>query len=137
MKDCIFCKIVVGKVPCHKVYEDKDFLGFLDAKPQSSGHSLVIPKKHYRWVDDVPNFGKYFEAAKKVSLAIKEALQPKLVCYLVFGMDVFHAHIQVIPRFLNDGHTGVVDASNVKNIPEEEMRKIAEKIRERAKNIKK
>jgi len=50
MANCLFCQIIKGEVPCYKVYEDKDFLGFLDIYPVSNGHCLLIPKTHYRWV---------------------------------------------------------------------------------------
>ncbi|MBX4206570.1 HIT domain-containing protein [Candidatus Parcubacteria bacterium] len=63
MKDpnCIFCKIASGEIPAHKVYEDGDFVAFLDINPRASGHVQVIPKEHHRWVWDVPNVGAYFE----------------------------------------------------------------------------
>jgi len=75
MRDCIFCQIVAAKIPCHKVYEDKDFLGFLDIKPLNPGNSLLIPKKHYRWVYDVSNFGEYWEVARKIALATQEVVK--------------------------------------------------------------
>ncbi len=96
-KDCIFCKIAAGEVPCHKVYEDADFLAFLDINPLSPGHSLVIPKKHYRWVWDAPNAGAYFEAAKKVALAQKKAFGTDFVLAKIIGEEVPHAHIWVYP----------------------------------------
>jgi len=71
MDDCIFCKIVKGEIPAFKVYEDNDFLAFLDINPISVGHTLLIPKKHYRWVYDVPNFGEYWQVAQKIALSIK------------------------------------------------------------------
>ncbi|MCX6705850.1 MAG: HIT domain-containing protein, partial [Candidatus Woesebacteria bacterium] len=74
MDNCIFCKIVKGEIPCYKVYEDNNFLAFLDIKPLTRGNSLLISKKHYRWVYDVPDFGSYWEAAKKVALATIKAL---------------------------------------------------------------
>jgi len=49
MNDDIFCKIVRGEIPAYKVYEDKDFLGFMDIKPVNPGQTLLITKKHYRW----------------------------------------------------------------------------------------
>ena len=55
--DCVFCRIVRGELPCYKVYEDNDFLSFLDIRPLSRGNCLVIPKKHVKWVYDVENFG--------------------------------------------------------------------------------
>lgn len=96
--DCIFCKIVAGELPCYKVYEDSQFLGFLDINPSSFGHSLLIPKKHYRWVYDVPNFGEFFEVAKKVALTLKSTLNVDYVSFLTLGELVQHAHIHIIPQ---------------------------------------
>ena len=97
MEDCIFCKIIAGQIPCHKVYEDKDFLAFLDINPRSPGHALVIPKRHYRWVWDVPNAGEYFEVAKKIALAQKKAFGAEKIVSKIVGEDVPHAHIWVYP----------------------------------------
>lgn len=128
MSDCIFCKIAEGKIPCDKVYEDKDFLAFLDIRPLNPGHTLVIPKKHYRWIWDIPNFGDYFEFSKKIEKAMEKALKTEWVVIGVAGNEVLHAHVHVIPRFPNDGHPGFVDAENYKEISKEEMAKIAKKI---------
>ena len=54
MNDCVFCQIAAGKIPCFKIYEEEGFLAFLDINPWVEGHTLVIPKKHYRWVWDMP-----------------------------------------------------------------------------------
>ena len=92
MNECVFCRIVSGELPCYRVYEDKDFLGFLDIKPLSPGNSLIIPKKHYRWVYDVPNFGEYWEVAKIVSLATKRVIKGcDSIGYLTLGYEVPHA----------------------------------------------
>ena len=53
MENCIFCKIVKGEIPADKIYEDKDFLAFLDIRPVSHGHILIIPKEHIIWMQDV------------------------------------------------------------------------------------
>ena len=55
MTDCIFCKIVNNELPSYKIYEDENFLSFLDIFPKNEGHVLVIPKKHYRISLDVPD----------------------------------------------------------------------------------
>ncbi|MBI2096230.1 MAG: HIT domain-containing protein [Candidatus Taylorbacteria bacterium] len=96
-RDCIFCKIVAGESSTHKVYEDKDFLAFLDIRPLSPGHTLVIPKEHYRWVWDVPKVGKYFEAVRKLALALKKAFGTDFVLAKVVGDEIEHAHIWVFP----------------------------------------
>lgn len=95
--NCIFCKIVAGEIPAHKVYEDDDFLAFLDVRPISPGHTLIIPKEHYRWVWDVPNAGEYFEVAKKIAIAQKKAFDTDFVLSKIIGEEVPHAHIWVYP----------------------------------------
>lgn len=103
MEDCIFCKIVAGEIPSHKVYEDEDFIAFLDIHPQSPGHAQVIPKKHYRWVWDVPNAGAYFEVAKKVALAQRKAFNTDWILSKIVGDEVPHAHIWVFPSNTAEG----------------------------------
>jgi len=103
MKDCVFCKIVKREIPAHIVYEDADFLAFLDIRPQSPGHTLVIPKTHYRWVWDVPNVGEYFEAVKKIAMAQKKAFGTDFILSKVVGEDVPHAHVWVFPSDLAKG----------------------------------
>lgn len=97
MDTCIFCKIVAGEIPSYKLYEDDLFLGFLDIYPISKGHTLLIPKKHYRWTYDVPEFGKYWEAVLTVTKKIQIGLSPQWVQYATHG-EIPHAHIHIIPR---------------------------------------
>ena len=98
MDTCIFCKIIKKEIPAQIVYEDENFLAFLDINPQSPGHTQVIPKQHYRWVWDVPNAGEYFEAAKKVALAQRKAFDTDFVLSRIVGDEVPHAHIWVFPN---------------------------------------
>lgn len=130
MSDCIFCQIVAGEVPARRVYEDESFLAFLDVRPLTSGNTLVIPKKHYRWVDDVPNFGEYFEVAKKIGLKAKEKLGAEWVSYITLGMEVAHAHIRVIPRYANDLHQTLVDIEKFEKLDNQQLDQIADKLRE-------
>ncbi len=130
MESCVFCKIVKGEIPSYKVYEDADFLGFLDINPLNPGNALLIPKTHYRWVYDVPAFGAYFEAARKTGLAAQEAVGSHSVNFLTLGYEVPHAHIRIVPRFADDGHTDGIRLSAVKKIAPEEMKRIAKRIRE-------
>ena len=95
--DCIFCKIIRGEIPATKVYEDDNFLAFLDIRPLSPGHTIIIPKRHYRWVWDIPNAGAYFEATQKIALALKKAFGTDLVQSKIIGQEVPHAHIWVYP----------------------------------------
>ena len=98
MENCIFCKIVSGEIPSYKVYEDENFLAFLDINPQSPGHTQIIPKKHFRYVWDTPNAGEYFEIAKKVALAQRKAFDTEWILSKIVGDEVPHAHIWVFPE---------------------------------------
>ncbi len=126
-ENCVFCKIVRGEIPCYKVYEDEDFLAFLDVKPLTKGNALVIPKKHYRWVDDVPDFGEYFEVARKVGQATKKAFGAEFISYITIGLEVSHAHIRVVPRYKDDKHGGLVTLEVTEDFSDEEMKDIAKK----------
>lgn len=102
MDDCIFCKIANNQVPCHKILEDDNFMAFLDNRPFIEGHTLVVPKAHYRWVYDVPNFKEYWDFANQVTVMIKKALNPEFITFLTMGNEVPHAHIHIIPRYSHD-----------------------------------
>lgn len=96
-QNCIFCKIAQGEAPAYKVYEDDEFVAFLDIFPVTRGHVQVIPKEHYRWVWDVPNMGNYFELVRKVASAMKKGFGIEYVQLYVAGDEVAHAHVWVIP----------------------------------------
>ncbi len=130
MEACIFCKIVKGEIPCHRVYEDEQFLGFLDIRPTNRGHTLVIPKKHYRWVWDVQE--EYGLVTNTVASSLKKAFHTDYVVSFIMGDEVPHAHIHLVPRFPNDGHGALIDLKNIKEISAAEMKGIAEKIRQTA-----
>ena len=98
MDTCIFCKIAQGKAPSYRVYEDEYFVGFLDIFPISKGHTVLVPKKHYRWTYDVENFGAYWEAAKKTAVQIQKALNAPWLQFATHG-QIPHAHIHIIPRY--------------------------------------
>ena len=75
MEDCLFCKIIAGKIPSEKVYEDDTVFAFLDIFPASEGHTLVAPKKHFsRFTDmDAESVASLFEAARKITAAVEKA----------------------------------------------------------------
>lgn len=109
MKDCIFCKIIKKEIPCYKIWEDDDFLAFLDINPVNLGHTLIIPKKHYENIFDLPInlLEKCGPVIQKVSKAV---LGGTKASGLNIGMNngetagqlVFHTHFHLIPRFEND-----------------------------------
>ncbi|MCR4279407.1 MAG: HIT domain-containing protein [Candidatus Zambryskibacteria bacterium] len=115
--DCIFCKIVAGEIPSRKLYEDDDFLAFIDISPRSPGHSLVIPKEHYRWVWDLPlgqvpgNIGDYFRVAQKIALAQQKAFNTEEIWARVTGEEVQHAHIWILPAPHTEGDKSDLDGN--------------------------
>ena len=114
-KNCIFCKIVAGEVAAHVVYDDQDFLAFLDIRPATPGHALVIPKTHHRWVWDVPNIGAYFEAVKKIALAQKKAFGTDVVTSKIIGEEVPHAHVWLVPDAKGDKKDFDGNAEKIRN----------------------
>ena len=109
MAGCIFCKLVKKEIPAEIVYEDENFLAFLDIKPMGPGHTQVIPKKHYRWVWDLPtqtdvpgNIGEYFNVVQKIALAQKKAFNADIVRSQIYGEEIPHAHIWVWPEIAGD-----------------------------------
>jgi histidine triad (HIT) family protein len=98
MENCIFCKIIKGELPSHKVDENENFYALLDINPVSVGHTLIIPKTHYRWVWDVPNIGEYFEFARKIARAQQKAFNEEAIWIGVKGEEVPHSHVSVLPQ---------------------------------------
>lgn len=110
MPDCIFCKIVRGELPSHKVYEDEKTLAFLDIHPVNAGHTLVIPKDHSTNIFDISaeDWVATAQAARRVALAIEKGLGADGVNIAMnnrehAGQVVPHPHIHVIPRYKGDG----------------------------------
>lgn len=101
MNNCIFCKIVKGEIPSNKVFENKNFLVFLDIKPVSSGHLLIIPKKHVVWMQEADDktIGDIFKLTKKMMIALKKGLKCDYIQVAVVGNEVPHFHIHLMPRF--------------------------------------
>lgn len=101
MNNCIFCKIVKGEIPTNKIYEDKNFLVFLDIKPVSDGHLLIIPKKHVIWMQEAEDktISDIFKLTKKMMLALKKGLKCDYVQMSVVGNEIPHFHVHLIPRY--------------------------------------
>ncbi|MCX7881427.1 MAG: HIT domain-containing protein [Patescibacteria group bacterium] len=125
MAGCIFCKIIKGELPCYKVYENDEFLAFLDIYPRVLGHTLVIPKTHYRWVYEVKNFEKYWGVVYKITQAMKKVLKPYFITYVTHGLEVPHAHIHIMPRDEKE----TVFVPEIKNFSKEIMEKTAKKLK--------
>lgn len=129
MKDCLFCKIVTGEIPSTVIHENANYLAFLDINPLNPGHALAIPKKHYRWVWDDETIGEYMMFCKSIANAQRSAFDTDQVVSLIFGEEVPHAHIWLVPRLPNDGHGDSIKLDNHKRYTDDEMRGFADKIR--------
>ncbi|MBI5126246.1 MAG: HIT domain-containing protein [Candidatus Taylorbacteria bacterium] len=95
--NCIFCKIITKEIPAQIVYEDTDFIAFLDIRPISAGHTLIIPKHHHRWVWDVPNIDTYFIVVQKIAKALQKAFATESIHSKVVGEEIEHAHVWLYP----------------------------------------
>jgi len=107
--DCIFCKIINGEIPCHKLAENERAIAFLDIMPLTKGHFLIIPKEHYEFAEDAPPelMASLMELATRLAAAAKKALNFDGVNFLVnsgerAGQVVPHVHLHVIPRYTDD-----------------------------------
>ncbi|MBW2989669.1 HIT family protein [Candidatus Woesearchaeota archaeon] len=108
-KNCIFCKIIKGDIPCAKIAEDDNTFCFLDIAPANKGHVLVITKNHYETLLDVPDHHlndlmiKTKNIARALSFALgNEGFNILMNSKRVAGQLVPHAHIHIIPRFESD-----------------------------------
>lgn len=99
----IFKKIIDGEIPCHKIYEDDNFLVFLDIFPEAPGHTLVIPKSEERWVWDVELYSEYWNLARKIAKALQKAFNEEMIICKIVGEEVPHAHIKLFPALPIDG----------------------------------
>jgi histidine triad (HIT) family protein len=110
MPACIFCKIIAKEIPAEIVFENELFVAFRDIKPKSPGHTLIVPKKHYATLLDMPvsSGTLFFELAQKVARELLEkgkgsGFNLVMNNFEVAGQVVPHAHLHVIPRTENDG----------------------------------
>jgi len=111
-EDCIFCKIVAGKIPSARVLEDDTKLAFMDIGPVRPGHTLLIPKKHYGRLTDMPaeEAGELLSALPRLAAAVVKAaradgfnvFQTNGACA---GQVVPHVHFHIIPRHEGDGYS--------------------------------
>jgi len=110
MMDCIFCKIIAGEIPALKVYENDAVLSFMDIGPLADGHLLVIPKRHYSRLDQMPSeeIAAIAKTLPKLADAVIAATGAEGYNILqnngkVAGQAVDHVHFHIIPRVAEDG----------------------------------
>lgn len=99
MEETIFTKIIKGAIPCYKIYEDDLVLAFLDIHPVQPGHTLVVPKRQVEFVWDLTDeeYVAVMLTAKKIAGHMRDVLDVRYVGERIIGVDVPHAHVQLIP----------------------------------------
>ena len=109
-ENCIFCKIAKGEIPAERILETDNFFAIKDIKPKTKGHSLVISKKHYRTLLDMPSslLGELLEAGKELAFKLlkeenAEGFNLVINNYEVAGQLVPHFHLHILPRKKDDG----------------------------------
>lgn len=133
MNDCIFCKIILKEIPADFIYENDHIVAFLDIRPVAVGHTLVVPRRHFRDVFDTPSEVLSEVATKipKIARALLDATGSHAFNIGVntgaeAGQIIFHNHWHLIPRYKNDG---LHHWPHKENAPED-LRALAEKVRE-------
>lgn len=133
-EDCIFCKVVAGRIPSIKVYEDDMILAFLDIGPVSDGHTLVIPKQHFEKLHDCPQelLAQISYGIGKIAKAVAAGTNSQgynVLCNngRVAGQLVDHLHFHIVPRNAGDG---VFSRWPSYKYPEGKAEKIAIEIRQ-------
>ena len=120
----IFSKIVSNEIPSYKVYENKNFLAFLDINPLKKGHTLVIPKIEVDYIFDLKSkeYQELWNFAKLVAKGMKRVIKCERISIVVMGLEVPHAHIHLIPL----DNMQDIDFSQPKlNLSSDQMNKIA------------
>lgn len=109
VKECVFCKIIRGEIPCCKVYEDDLILAFLDIAPFNIGHTVIIPKDHQNSITTLDEIyaNRIIKMAPKIGVALMRTINAEgfnlfLNNGSVAGQTVWHCHMHVLPRFAGD-----------------------------------
>lgn len=124
----IFTKIINGDIPSYKIAEDENYYAFLDINPMSKGHCLVVPKQEVDYVFDLSDeiYQGLMAFSKKIGTAIGEVIPCNRVGLMVFGLEVPHAHVHLIP--INEAMDMSITKPKLK-FTQEEFQQIAEQIR--------
>ena len=133
--DCIFCRIIKKEIPAKIILETEHSLAFLDAFPLTKGHSLVIPKKHYEKIQEIPQKenADLFETVRKVIAKVDKLTDATLVAVhngKKSGQEVPHVHVHLIPRSPEDQAGPVHNMfSNRPKLSENEINQIYQKLK--------
>ena len=133
MADCIFCKIIAGEIPSSKVYEDDRVIAFLDISEVTRGHTLVVPKEHFRNVLDMDadSTSQLFARVPDIARKVMKATGAKGMNILnnneeIAGQTVFHTHVHLAPRYEETDGLQISFEAHEPNFPA--LAQLAEKI---------
>ena len=122
MEDCIFCKIIAGQIPGMKIYEDEDCFAFLDIAKDADGHTLVVPKKHYKNLVEMDSKALHsvMDAVQKISAhyindCSYEGVNLYNCCNECAGQTVMHFHMHIVPRKRGDSVKAWPEFGGAKN----------------------
>lgn len=130
---CIFCRIVLKQAPGSIIYEDETALAFLDNRPLSEGHTLVIPREHYQDIFEIPEevLCQVHQVSRRIAIALEKAFKVDGISIFqqngrAANQDIFHLHVHVVPRWEGQKLGRFPDSSETNR---EELNKIAEIIK--------
>ena len=135
LSDCIFCKIVSKEIPTKILVETESCIGFLDAFPLAKGHALVIPKRHYEKLQDLPiNVNtEVFSTIHSLISKVDSLTGATLVAVhngKQSGQEIPHVHIHLIPRSKDDSAGAVHSMFSKKpDLSESEIEELCSKLR--------
>lgn len=95
----IFTKIIHGEIPCASLYEDDQWLAFLDVRPMTRGHALLIPKQETNYIFDLEDerLSEMLKVARPIAKAIEACVPCKRIGLMVAGLEVPHCHLHMVP----------------------------------------
>ena len=128
----IFTRIINGEIPCYKVAENERFIAFLDVRPLTAGHTLVVPKIETDYIFDIDDetLADMMLFAKRVAVAMKEVIECRRIGVAVLGLEVPHAHVHLVPLAKE---TDLLFTNPRAVVSDEENRRLAKAIGERVK----
>ena len=132
MDSCVFCQIVEGVEPAHRIWESDDFLAFLSIHPCNPGHTCLIPRTHVDYVFDLPEplYSRIFQVARQLSKPLKSATAAKRIGIAVEGFSVPHVHLHLVPLY----EVSELDPHRHIKQTEEELSRMAAAIRDEIDN---
>ncbi|HKU74747.1 MAG TPA: HIT family protein [Pyrinomonadaceae bacterium] len=135
--DCVFCKLISGELEVSVIYQDELCFAMMDIQPVTSGHALVVPRRHAPYLADLDeeDGAQMFRVAQRVAAALRksgvkcEGVNFFLADGEAAGQEVFHVHLHVFPRYSGDGFGLKLPADYQDRPPRAELNQIAQNIR--------